>query len=114
MATRDVSIDELQQAQIDGWSNRLDGAEHLSLRELGAGRAVYLRELLFDGLQVGIGRIGDDGLTDVWDYQKEQADEAWRAAVGWDGEGEPEGWYRHLRSGRRRPGGEASNERVEE
>ncbi len=101
-------------AQIDGWRNRLAGAEHLSSRELGDGRAVYLLELLFDGLRLGIGRIGDEGMSDVWDYQAHGTENAWRAAIGWDGAGEPEGWYRHHRTGRRRPGGDDAQQYVEE
>jgi hypothetical protein len=114
MATREVSAEELLQAHCDGWLNRLNGAEHLSVRELGDGRAVYLSELLFDGLRLGIGWLGDDGYGDVWDYQAAQTEAAWRAALGWDGQGEPEGWYRHLRSGRRRPYGDAARQHVEE
>lgn len=113
MATREVSTEEIMHAQIDGWRNRLAGAEHLNARELGDGRAVYLLELLFDGLRLGIGQVGAEGMTDVWDYQAEQNEAAWRAAVGWDGQGEPEGWYRHARTGRRRPGGDASREHGE-
>jgi hypothetical protein len=114
MATPDVSDEIIMQAHCDGWINRLGGAEHLSMRELGDGRAVYLDELLFDGLRLGIGRVGADSYLDVWDYQLEQARDAWRSAIAWDGEGEPEGWYRHLRTGRRRPGGDASKERVDD
>ena len=36
----------------------------------------------------------------------------WRAALGWDGNGEPEGWYRHVPSGRRRPGGDPAKEHT--
>jgi len=114
MGTREVSESEIRAAQIAGRAARIGGAEHLCVRELGDGRAVYLRELLFDGLQVGLGRLGEDSYDEVWDYQAEQADDAWRAAIGWDGAGEPEGWYRHLRTGRRRPGGNASQQYVEQ
>jgi hypothetical protein len=114
MGTRDVSIEEIMHAQIDGWRNRLGGAEHLSMRELGDGSAVYLLELLFGALRLGIGQIGADGMRDVWDYQPSQTEAAWRAAIAWDGQGEPEGWYRHHGTGRRRPGGDASKQQVEE
>lgn len=114
MATRDVSSEEIRRAQIEGWSNRLGGAEHLRVRELGDGRAVYLRDLLFEGLQIGIGVYGSECCSDVWDFQADRTEDAWRAALAWDGAGEPEGWYRHLRTGRRRPGGDASKQYVEE
>jgi hypothetical protein len=32
------------------------------------------------------------------------------ALIAWDGKGEPEGWFRHPMSGRRRPDGDASRE----
>lgn len=114
MATCDVDTEKLTRAQIEGWSNRLGGAEHLNVRELGNGRAVYLLDQLFGNLRLGIGQLGASGLDDVWCYQGAQASEAWRAALGWDGQGEPEGWYRHPRTGRRRPGGDASRQYVEE
>lgn len=114
MGTREVSQLEITAAQSSAWSARLGREEHLSVRELGDGRAVYLRDLLFEGLQIGVGVCGDDGYSDVWDYQADRTEDAWRAALAWDGEGEPEGWYRHLRTGRRRPGGDASKQRVEE
>jgi hypothetical protein len=102
MATGEVSSAEIMQAQAEGWTNRVGGAEHLNVRELGDGRAVYLRDLLFEGLQIGIGVCGADAYSDVWDYQADRTEDAWRAALAWDGAGEPEGWYRHLRTGRRR------------
>lgn len=114
MATGDVSSEEIMQAQAEGWTHRIGGAEHLNVRELGDGRAVYLRDLLFGALQVGLGELGSDSYAEVWDYPAAQTDAAWRAALGWDGAGEPEGWYRHLRTGRRRPGGDASKQYVEE
>ena len=40
MATRDVSTEEIMRAQLDGWRNRLGGAEHLSMRELGDEKAL--------------------------------------------------------------------------
>lgn len=115
MGTREVGTEEIMRAQVEGWSNRLGGAEHLSVRELGqTGLAVYLRDLLFGALQVGIGRVGDNAYLEVWDYTSDLTEQAWRAALGWDGQGEPEGWYRHARSGRRRPGGDASKEHIPE
>jgi hypothetical protein len=49
---------------------------------------------------------------DAWIYDVEQLDAGWRAALGWDGKGEPEGWYRHPQSGRRRPDGDPAKEFV--
>ncbi|MFP4895671.1 hypothetical protein [Paraburkholderia sp. EG304] len=40
--------------------------------------------------------------------------EAARTAIdAWDGTGEPQGWFRHPQSGRRRPDGDASREYVQ-
>jgi hypothetical protein len=35
------------------------------------------------------------------------------ACAIWGGDGEPEGWMRHPQSGRRRPGGDASQEYLQ-
>jgi len=48
----------------------------------------------------------------VWQYQSRDA--ALVALAAWDGEGEPEGWYRHPATGRRRPGGDPAQEFVRE
>lgn len=61
-------------------------------------------------LRLAIGDPCSPFFDDVWCYQAPQTELAWRAALGWDGEGEPEGWYRHPESGRRRPGGDAAKE----
>lgn len=110
MATRDVGEAELLQAHFDGWMSRIGGADHLAVRDLGDGRAVYLDELLFDALQVGIGRVGAPGCEDIWHYLPGNLRAAWIAALGWDGQGEPEGWYRHPATGRYRPDGDAAKE----
>lgn len=34
------------------------------------------------------------------------------ALLEWEGPGEPEGWFRNHRTGRRRPGGDASQEYI--
>lgn len=41
---------------------------------------------------------------DEWCY--ERLDDAFVAALAWDGTGEPVGWMRHPDTGRRRPGGD--------
>ncbi len=33
-------------------------------------------------------------------------------ALAWDGSGDPEGWYRHINTGRRRPDGDPAKEYV--
>jgi len=58
-------------------------------------------------LRVGI----DDGVNieGNWDYTDYAA--AWRAALGWNGEGDPpDGWRRHLETARRRKDGTVATE----
>jgi hypothetical protein len=51
------------------------------------------------------------GYGDRWCYHSYAAAKA--ALDAWDGEGEPQGWHRHPDTGRRRPGGDATQEYVE-
>lgn len=52
-----------------------------------------------------IGKIGDRfSYDDRWCYHSYE--DALKALDAWDGEGEPEGWHRHPKSGRRRNDGE--------
>lgn len=46
-----------------------------------------------------------------WCYHDHDA--AWRAVLGWNGQGDPEGWYRCLNTGRRRPDGTPESEYVQ-
>ena len=36
-----------------------------------------------------------------------------QALANWDGVGDPEGWYRHRKTGRRRPNGDQTKEYIE-
>lgn len=110
--TRDVPAEELERARWDGWLARNEGADYLHVRVLSDGRAVYLLPMLLGNLRVAIGPHGAMYFDDGWCYQAAQTDAAWRAALGWDGEDEPEGWYRHPETGRRRPDGIAAKEYV--
>lgn len=112
MGTREVSEGELRRAQLMGWVARHEGADYLHVRPLGDGRAVFLMPMAFGNLRVAIGWQGAPGFDDGWCYQAPQQDAAWKAAIGWDGEDEPEGWYRHPDTGRRRPDGDAQRETV--
>lgn len=79
-------------------------------RELGDGRAIWLRPQLFNFLLI-IGKTDDEGFDDCWEYQDINA--ALTAFALWDGNGEPHGWYRHPPTGRRRPDGDATKEYVQ-
>jgi len=48
----------------------------------------------------------------VFDYDADET--AWQAILAWDGNGDPlDGWFRHVQSGRNRPGGDPAKEYVE-
>jgi hypothetical protein len=112
MAQRTIDDDELRAARAFGWAARRAGADYLFARVLGDGRAVYLLDMAMGNARLVIGDAGSMYYDDGWCYQRDESDAAWRAALGWDGEGEPDGWSRHPETGRRRPGGDATKEYV--
>ena len=75
------------------------------------GRDACLKRLLFT--VAIISDLTEHGHGDRWCYKT--ADEACAALQEWTGrggEGEPQGWFRHPVSGRRRPNGDASFEHI--
>lgn len=112
MATADVSEAEICSARLKGTIAVFEGAYYLHVRPLGDGRAVFLLPMTFGNTRIAIGDVDADYFDDGWCYQHSENDLAWRAALGWDGEGEPDGWYRHPDTGRRRPGGDPAKEYV--
>lgn len=109
-----VGDEELRAAQALGRDCRDKGGDYLWTRLLEDGRGVFLLPMIGGGVRVCIGR-GSVEFDDVWCYPADQdgcVDAGWRAALAWNGQGEPEGWYRHPESGRRRPGGDAGKEFV--
>lgn len=113
MATREVSASEIARAESAGRRSLRDGAECLHVRPIGDGLAIFLLPMAFGNVRVAIGVQGAPWYDDGWCYQAAQNDAAWRAALGWDGEDEPEGWYRHPDTGRRRPDGDPAKEHVQ-
>ncbi len=110
-----ISDDAVRRAKAF-WFGEAAGMGFLYTRKLPDGRVIYLAPL-GTGTRLGISRNDTVHVyDDVWDYPFDSKlcgpDAGWRAALGWDGEGEPEGWYRHPRSGRRRPGGDKAKEHV--
>ncbi len=71
----------------------------LACRMLPDGRYVAVIQMLFN-LRIGVG-VDTTGFEDVWCYHNEALCMA--AYTTWDGAGEPFGWYKHPRTGRRRP-----------
>jgi len=112
MTTREVTEDELRLAMACGRAACDAGGDYLWARVLPDGRLLYLIHWRVGGVQLSVG-MGDRFYLDTWIYYLDTCDAGWRAALGWDGKGEPEGWYRHVQSGRRRPDGDASKEYVQ-
>lgn len=79
-------------------------------RLLGDGRVLAVYPMLFGNGRLVVGPAGEPWLDDAWCY--DTVDGALEALASWDGTGEPDGWKRHIASGRRRPGGDASLEYV--
>lgn len=109
--TREVSDDELERAQRVAETARGLNSCVLYARVLPFGYILHLLQWRAHGLQLSVGH-GDGTYDDTWIYDVEQVDAGWRAALGWDGGGEPGGWYRHVQSGRRRPDGDPAKEFV--
>jgi hypothetical protein len=109
--TRDVTEAEIQIAIRLGSLATRGGGDYLYVRLLGDGRELHLLRWGGGGVQLSVG-FADGFYTDSWIYDNLTYFAGWRAAIGWDGEGEPEGWYRHVQSGRRRPDGDPGKEFV--
>jgi hypothetical protein len=77
---------------------------------LEADMAVWVYPMTFGKGRLCIGKVGLSWYDDGWCY--ESYDVALAAAEDWDGRGEPEGWFRHPTSGRRRPEGDPAQEYV--
>lgn len=90
-----------------------DAAEEGPRRDLGDGRSIWLRSMLFN-LLLSIGPTDAQWFDDSWEYTDPAR--ALVAFLSWDPatQVEPDGWYRHPRTGRRRPDGDASREYVQE
>lgn len=76
------------------------GIWYLHKRQLEDGRMLYLEPMLGGTLSLCVA-------PDRWSisdrYCYHDHDAGWRAVLGWNGKGDPEGWYRHTPSFRRRP-----------
>lgn len=108
MATRAVTPDEVRAAQRLSATARHAG--FLWQRELDDGRLVRLVAMSHGTTRITIGDRDACVVDDVWCFQDDGA--AWAAVLGWDGEGEPSGWYRHPGTRRRRADGTAATEVV--
>lgn len=67
--------------------------------------------MIFGKARLCIGMVDSSTYDDAWCYANPRA--AIKAAITWDGEGDPPvGWHRHISSGRRRPDGDPAREYV--
>lgn len=80
-------------------------------RVLDDGRVVVVYQMLFDNGRLCVGLIGEPYFDDLWCFDTVAL--ALTALGIWDGTGEPTGWKRHPRTGRRRPGGDPALEYVQ-
>lgn len=71
------------------------GASCLAQRRLARSRSLSLSRFKLAGRLVWCLVIDDRLGADVYDFADGAA--AWRAAIGWDGKGEPEGFARYRR-----------------
>lgn len=87
-----------------------NGYEHP--RVLPDGRWVAIMRLLYTGAVITM-QADHASLCyeDRWCYHSVES--AKRALDAWDGEGEPQGWHRHPRSGRRRPNADPLKEYID-
>jgi hypothetical protein len=77
------------------------------------GRSLFLMPWNGGGVQLSVGILGSLEFLGSWNYHAEHRDAGWRAALSWDGHGEPDGWTRHPETGRVRPDGTAGSEQHE-
>lgn len=96
------------QSPFDGHPDDADRIWYLHRRYLGDGSTLYLEPMLPGHLSLCL--APDKWNLERWCYHDHDA--AWRAVLGWNGVGDPEGWYRHPLSGRRRPDGLIENEYI--
>lgn len=110
MATREVSGSELGAAMLIGRCAIQCGGDYLYARVLADGRMLHLLRWSGSGLQLSVG-MNDGVYLKTWNYEAQAYEAGWIAAIGWDGKGEPEGWYRGP-GGRRRPDGDPAKEFI--
>lgn len=77
-------------------------------RELPNGHVLYLEPMLPGHLSLCL--VFDKWNLERWCFHDHDA--GWRAVLGWNGKGDPDGWYRHPATGRRRPDGTPESEFI--
>lgn len=95
MGSRQVSNAEIIRLAWEAEDRRRSGASCLARRQLSRGRVLTLADVTLRGQRRWCLVIDDRKGADVYDFL--DGDAAWRAAIGWDGKGEPEGFARYRR-----------------
>src|SRR5690606_29865608 len=98
MAQRMLTAAELEAARAHSKKLLKDGGFYY-VRTLPDGRVIYLApgsqsKPSSAALRLGIAADGAvKAYYAAWDFEPSSANAAWRAAIGWDGEDAPKGWF---------------------
>lgn len=103
-----LSIDD----RYHRWLRSRDGGSCAEVRYFDGGlRYAAIKPLLFHWTMI-TGMVGDYiSFDDRWCYV--DANAAKWGLREWSGQGDPDGWHRHPRTGRRRPDGDPAREYIE-
>jgi hypothetical protein len=94
MGQRKVSDEDVARAQAQAVEAGFQSAGFHFTRGLDDGRRIYLAPLPNGDMRVGVAaNTTVSSYLEFWDYRDDMA--AWRAAIGWDGEGNPFGFTYH-------------------
>lgn len=105
-ALKDI-IKSPTQAYFD-WLKTPAGGNCVECKDFGEGVYGAVKSLLFHYTLI-VGWIGEkDSYFDQFCYAK--CSEALKGLREWDGRGDPRGWHRNPKTGRRRPGGDEAQE----
>ncbi len=98
-------------AEFHAWLQSEDAGRCVEVRYFDDGlRYAAIKPLLFHWTMI-VGIVGDRaGFDDRWCYGDRAAAE--RGLRDWSGDGDPAGWNRHPKTGRRRDGGDPAREYV--
>lgn len=95
MAQLAVSDGEIVRLAWEAEDRIRAGASCLAHRRLARARDLSLLRITLGGRLVWVLMVRDRAGDDVYDFSN--GDAAWRAAIGWDGRGEPDGFARYRR-----------------
>lgn len=95
-------------AKFEFWLKSFDGGTCAKVKFFPDGTYGAVKPLIYHWTLI-FGLIGNtDNYEDQWCYATR--DKAMQALKSWSGEGDPDGWHRHPRTGRRRPDGDPTKE----